>query len=257
MQYGLWISASAAATQMHRQNVFSNNLANIDTVGFKHDTVGLKARESARAEDGLFHLPSNRMLEKLAAGVVPMPTRASSAQGPVETTGNSTDIALQGAGYLAVPADNDAGLALTRDGRLTIGSDGVLRRATSGEPVLGDDGKSIQLDRSQTMTVTIDGTIQQGGNDVARLMLVAPPEGVGLQKAGATRFELPSGMTSEALQAAEPRVIQAALEKSTVDPVKSMMQVTAAGRAAQRGIGIAGQFGEIMNSAISRLGRVS
>lgn len=257
MQYGLWISASAAATQMHRQNVFSNNLANIDTVGFKHDTVGLQARESARAEDNLFHLPSNRMLEKLAAGVMPMPTRASGAQGSVETTGNNSDIALQGKGYMVVPADNDAGMHLTRDGRLTIGSDGVLRRSTTGEPVLSVDGEPIMLDRSQSMTVTIEGVIQQGGVDVGQLMLVSPPEGTSLLKAGATRFELPAGMTAEALSPAEPRVVQGALEMSTVDPVKAMMQVTAAGRAAQRGIGIAGQFGELMESAISRLGRVS
>ena len=48
MQYGMWISASAASTQMHRQNVFSNNLANIDTVGFKHDAVSTAARDAVR-----------------------------------------------------------------------------------------------------------------------------------------------------------------------------------------------------------------
>ena len=163
MQYGMYISASAASTQMHRQNVFANNLANIDTTGFKHDTVGLMARDSAREEDSLWHLPSNKMLEKLAAGVMPMATRTTTAQGTVQTTGNDTDIALKGEGYLAVPADNAAGIELTRDGRLTIGSDGTLRRATTGEPVLSQDMEPIVLDRNQTMTVTVDGLVQQGG----------------------------------------------------------------------------------------------
>ena len=64
-------------------------------------------------------------------------------------------------------------------------------------------------------------------------------------------------MTIDDLIPAQPQVIQGAIEKSTVYPVKSIMQVTSAGRAAQRGIGVAAQFGEIMEAAISRLGRVS
>lgn len=257
MQYGMWISASSASTQMHRQNVFSNNLANIDTVGFKHDSVSTAARDAVRKEDSLWHLPSNRMLETLAAGVIPMPTRTTSAQGPIETTGNNTDIAIQGKGFLAFPADNDAGIALTRDGRLTIGTDGTLRRATSGEPILSTDGEPITLDRSAALSVSVDGTVLQNNQPVAQLMIVAPPEGTTMRKAGASAFELPAGMTADALTPTAPRVVQGAIEKSTVDPVQAMLGVTSAGRAAQRGIRIAGQFGELMEAAISRLGRVA
>jgi len=173
------------------------------------------------------------------------------------STGNDTDIALKGDGFLAVPADNAAGIELTRDGRLTIGSDGTLRRATTGQPVLDQDMEPIVLDRTQTMTVTVDGLVQQGGQTVAALMLVSPPGGTAMRKPGASSFELPGGVTLESLVPAQPRVIQNALESSTVDPVKSMLGVTAAGRAAQRGIRVAGQFGELMESAISRLGRVA
>ena len=65
MQYGLQISTSGILTGMYRTNVLANNLANINTTGFKPDSAFTRQRAVVREEDGVYSLPSNRLLEKL------------------------------------------------------------------------------------------------------------------------------------------------------------------------------------------------
>ncbi|MFG0252977.1 MAG: flagellar basal body protein, partial [Phycisphaerales bacterium JB038] len=69
MNYGLYTSATGVLAGMYRQDVLANNLANVNTTGFKQDFVTFKQRDPARLEDGLLHLDSNQMLEQLGAGV--------------------------------------------------------------------------------------------------------------------------------------------------------------------------------------------
>ncbi|MEZ6235772.1 MAG: flagellar hook-basal body complex protein, partial [Phycisphaerales bacterium] len=132
ISYGIHLSASGALTSMHRQDVITNNLANARTPGFKPDIALQIARDPARIEDGLGNLPSNELLERLGGGTHVLPTIVSYAQGVLEQTDRPLDMAIRGDGFFAVrdaaaaARDGGDGLRLTRDGRMTRSSDGLL-----------------------------------------------------------------------------------------------------------------------------------
>ena len=65
MNYGFQISSSGLLTALYRQDVYANNMANMDTVGFKPDIPALMQRDAARTEDHLPFAPSDAMLERL------------------------------------------------------------------------------------------------------------------------------------------------------------------------------------------------
>src|SRR5262249_40596405 len=81
LEYGYNLAASGMLTAMFRQDVASNNLANLETTAFKPDRAFTIPRAAARIEDKLFNLPSNKLLERLGAGVLLAPTRTTFEQG--------------------------------------------------------------------------------------------------------------------------------------------------------------------------------
>jgi flagellar basal-body rod protein FlgF len=258
MIYGMYLSASGSLTQMARQDVAANNLANVDTVGFKPDAFMIRQREAVRPEDGLYHLDSNAMLERLGGGVMPMPTRVVAASAPLRDTGNPLDVAIEGSGFLAVRVgDGPDSLRVTRDGRMTLNAQGTLVRATDGSPVLGVGGSPIRLDPSIPVAIDADGTIRQNGEDVAQLMLVDVPQS-SLIKAGDNLMRVrPDADGNRPLAPAQGTVRQHFVEASGVDPIKALMAVNDAANAAQTNLRMVGLFNDIMDRAINRLGRVA
>lgn len=257
MNYGLYISASGALTNMARQDVYSNNLANVTTAGFKPDVFSIRTRAAVRQEDNLGHLDSNAMLERLGGGVLPMPTRIDLTPSALERTGNNLDVAIDGEGFFAVRAGtSDDPIRLTRDGRLTLNSEGVLVRATDGAPVLDAGDAEIQLDRNATPSIDTDGTIRQNGVPVARLGVWTIPDAGAMVREGQGLFTT-LGPLDDARIEAHGAVQQGHVEMSGVNPIHALMQVTSASRAAQSNLRMISYFDNTMGMAISQLGRVT
>lgn len=259
MIYGMYLSASASLTQMARQDVAANNLANVDTVGFKPDSFTIRQRAAARQEDGLYHLSSNAMLERLGGGVMPQPTRVDTTPSALRETGDDLDIALEGPGFFGVRyGDGPDSLRLTRDGRMTLNAQGTLVRSTDGSPMLGAGGGPIQLDPTLPIAIDPDGTIRQAGEPVAQLMVVNAPNSA-LLKAGDNLLRLDGGADAaqQLLTPARGSVRQHFVETSGVDPIKALMAVNDAANAAQSNLRMIGLFNDIMDRAINRLGRVA
>ncbi|MHC4590466.1 MAG: flagellar basal body protein [Planctomycetota bacterium] len=82
MNYGLYLAASGALTNIHRQEVITNNLANATTAGFKPDMVYARQRLPERLESGAGTDPKE-LLEQLGGGTALMPTRLDLSQGAV------------------------------------------------------------------------------------------------------------------------------------------------------------------------------
>ena len=255
MIYGMYLSASASLTQMARQDVASNNLANVDTVGFKPDRFHIRQRDAARQEDGLYNLDSNAMLERLGAGVMPLPTTVDTTSAPLRDTGNALDVGIEGRGFLAVRyGEGPDAVRLTRDGRMTINAAGTLVRATDGSSVLASNGGAIRLDPALPVVIDADGTIRQDGNAVARLMIADAPDAA-LIKRGTNLLSVRGGSAS--MIPASGRIQQGYVETSGVDPIKAMMAVNDAANSAQSNLRMIGLFYDIMDRAINRLGRVA
>lgn len=252
MSYGLQLSASGAATALYRQDVYANNLANMDTAGFKPDVPMTYSRPAARQEDGLAYLPSNELLERLGGGALLRPNRVSLAQGSPRATGNALDVAVVGEGFLTV-RDADGATRLTRDGRMTRDSSGRLVLAASGLPVLGADGGEIVLNGPGPVLIDGDGAIRVGGRPVARLNLVQPADPASLRKQGNSLFAVEGENT---LTPATGQIRQNAYEESAVDEIAAILQVTSAARDVDSNISMMQQHDRLMDRAINVLGRV-
>jgi len=261
MNYGYNIGAAGVLAAMHRQDVAANNLANIQTTGFKPDASFTIPRAAAREEDGLYNLPSNALLERLGAGVLLAPNQISFKQGSLNRTRNPLDIAVQGGGFLTVAANGPNGAQethLTRDGRLMLEPNGRLVTIANQQPLLDGQGNEITLSKGLEVQIEADGTIMQGGQAVAKLGLVDTPNKTTLQKVGEGQYIPPGGGNSRAgLVPATGEVVQYATEDSGAEPIQAMMAVQSAADL----VGVTAKVMQIqddlMNRAINTLGHVT
>ncbi len=259
MHYGMYISATGAMTSMYRQDVFTNNLANTGTPGFKPVTPFTRQRDDVRSEDGLWHMASNAMLERLGGGAHLNQNHVAFKQGPIDTTGNPLDLAINGDGFFVVRAGGGAEgeeLRFSRDGRLTRDRESRLVRVTDGLPVLDEMGREIHLPNEGDVVIDGDGAIRSGGRLIARLQIVDVPDRSRLTPAGETLLK----PTANALTNAAPasgRVVQNAVEGSAATEISALMELTGASRAAQSNLGMISYYDRMMDRAINTFGRVA
>jgi flagellar basal-body rod protein FlgF len=144
---------------------------------------------------------------------------ANTSNGAIVQTGESNHVALQGSGWLTVEAPD--GPRLTRDGRMEVNDEGWLVHAGSGLPILGQGGM-ISVPENERLRIDEHGQIsteRSGILDQLRLSNAAVvAEGSNLWR--------PVGDLTDAA----PKIMQGALEKSNVDPMKSMVELIEASR---------------------------
>lgn len=258
MNYGMYMATSGALTSMYRMDVLANNLANVNTPGFKPDIPAVRQRDAAGAEEAGAMLPSNKLLERLGAGVQLSPNRVWFEQGPLQSTGQPLDLALRGNGFFTVRDTTDTSgdrLRFTRDGAMARGADGRLVQAGTGMPVLGDNNQPIVIPEGAPVTISPDGILRQGQNQIGRIAVVDFPDRTKLTKTGNGLFRA----SSDALQNRRPaggEVRQGMLEGAAVDPVLTMMRLTDAARDAERDFSTIQQHDRLMDRVINGLGRV-
>ncbi|MBL0921588.1 MAG: flagellar hook basal-body protein [Phycisphaerales bacterium] len=255
MNYGLYLSTGGMIAKSHAMDVLSNNLANVGTTAFKPDRAFQVQRDPVRIEDGVRHLPSDRLLERLGGGTLTAPTSTDLSPAPLRETGGELDVAIDGTGFFRVATGPDeSDVRLTRDGRFVIDGAGRLVRADDGAPALDPAGGMIRLDPNQRVTIDADGVIRQGGEVAARLGVVTPRAPNALVKEGANLFRF---RTDDArTDAASGLVRQGMLENSGVDPVATMTQVISTARAFERNARMIQIFDQNLSRVINTFGRV-
>ncbi|HLO41449.1 MAG TPA: flagellar hook-basal body protein [Phycisphaerales bacterium] len=259
MNYGLNISASGALSAMYRQDVLSNNLANINTVGFKPDQPSVRYRPAVREEDGLSFMPSNDLLEKLGGGVQVVAPRTKFEQGTIELTSDPLDLAIKGDGFFVVRSETSDGadrLRLTRDGKFTIGSNGQLVTSSGGLPVLDSQNRPIEVSRSGKITIDADGTLRQDGAEIARLRLVEFADPSQLRKVGSNLFAAPAGAMANA-RPATGNIVQGAVERASIDEIRTMLDIQDAARTASSNLNMIRYQDQMNERAIAQLGRIA
>jgi len=191
-------AAAGMRLQSNRLDVIAQNLANASTTGYRE-------RVWTAATFG----------DRLGSAVTEQPR-----QGALRRTGVATDLALVGEGYFAVAAPD--GVRYTRDGRISIGSDGCLCDA-NGNRLLGALGPALY---PRGAHVEPDGRIMADGRVVDRLRVVnfSPAN---LTSQGSYLEALPGAVPTRA----SATVHSGYLEDSTVDPIAEMTSLVAAERA--------------------------
>ncbi len=253
----MYISASGVLTSMYRQDVLSNNLANLGTAGFKADVPVARQRLAARQEDGLDDVPSNAMMERLGAGVLLGANQLNLTQGALETTGRVLDVAIRGQGFFVVRDPTDAGgdgLRLTRDGRFERARDGTLVDQ-GGRQVLDDGDSPIVIPDGPAVRIGSDGAILQGEAVIARLRVARVDDPASLARAGQGLLR-PSEEQWRSAKPATGEVLQHHVEQSGVDEVSAIMQIASASRAVDANIAVMQHSDRMTDRAINAFARV-
>jgi flagellar basal body rod protein FlgG len=254
MDYGLQISASGALASIHAQDTLTNNLANINTTGFKPLLTGTMFRQAARVEDNLGSMSSNSLLERLGSGVLSAPEVINFAQGALEESQSEFDVAIEGEGFFLVGASENP--SLTRDGRFTLNKDNQLVMLTTGTPVLSSKQDPIYIDPSQgPVLIGSDGLISQNGNTVAQLGLGDVANRGILAPIGGGKFASKTGAPIT-LTDATGIVRQYSLESSAANEIDSLMKIQSASRRAQSNIGMIDLQNRLISRAINTYGRL-
>src|SRR5262245_9269618 len=184
MYYGLYMSAAGAHAQNHKVEVLSNNLANVNTVGFKRELALLQARESEAIERGLARRGTQE-IEDVGGGVRMNATFTDFSPGTMQLTHIPSDLAIDSTNtFFQVQRGNQT--LLTRAGNFHVAPDGRLL-TTQHDAVLSSDGEPVQLDPNLEYRFLPGGVVEQAGNRV-ELALVRPNNVAALQKAGENYF---------------------------------------------------------------------
>lgn len=255
MTYGLWLSAGGLQVNEYRQAIGANNLANADTVGFKHDLALIRQRrvESQASADGMRF--GHSVFDNLSGGNWVQPTAHSFRQGDLVPSSNPLDLAIEGKGFFAV-SDGQT-VHYTRDGRFTTNRAGELVMVAGGgrQRVTGQSGSPIRLTPGLgKLTVSSDGTIKQGDTVIGQIRVVEFADRQNLRKVGANLFAATGG--AEPLKPSESRVHSGFTERSTVNPMEALASTVEVSRAYQLNATLISLQDQTLGLAVNTVGRV-
>jgi flagellar basal-body rod protein FlgF len=250
MYYGLYMSAAGANAQSQKVEVLSNNLANVNTVGFKRELALLQARDSEAIERGMTSRGTGA-LEDIGGGVRMNATWTDFSPGTMQLTHIPTDMAIDSPNTFFQVQHGQESL-LTRAGNFHVSNEGQLVTA-GGNPVLSSDGGVIQLDPALPFRVLEGGALEQAGERI-ELGLIKAKDASRLQKAGENYFRADR---TAGLEPAEERIVKSGyVEMSGVNPVDEMVELIAASRAFEANVRVIQQHDSATSELINRMLKV-
>lgn len=218
MENTSFVALSRMTTLRRQLNVIANNLANMNTTGFKGEKM-MFVEHLIRSRGG------ERILGDEIAYVRDIATVRDLSEGPLKATGNPLDVAIHGEGYFVVETGN--GDRYTRNGRFSLDESGQLT-TMNGDPVLSDSGQPFFFSpEDRNIEITRDGTITTENGQLGRLQIVRFENPHELKEISGGLFD------SEAppLDVDEPNVVQSMLESSNVEPIVEMTRMISVHRA--------------------------
>ncbi len=238
MDASMWIAKTGLDAQQKRMSVISNNLANVNTTGFKRDRAAFEdalyqnlrqpgAQVSADAQS-----PTGLML---GTGVRIVATEKTHSQGSLVSTSNALDVAIQGDGFFQI-AQSDGSTAYTRDGNFKVSSLGQLVTANGAvvQPAIAipANANSITIGRDGTVSVEVAGgaTQQVGQMQIARFINPAGLQAIGQNLLRETPASGPAPPGAPGLARAG-QIQQGSLEASNVNVIEEMVNMIETQRA--------------------------
>lgn len=226
--------------QATRLDTIANNIANVNTSGFKKDrqvfSEYLSANERPNDVMNIPRIPASvESFYDMQGGdnayVNPAGTYTNFEQGSLRSTGNPLDLAIEGKGFLEVLTPQ--GVRWTRSGSLQVDGTGKLV-TKDGFPILRDGGgdpaqRLIQLNSSNVM-ISQSGEVHDGGAMVGKLALVNFADPDELQKQGNSLYGLKQNARGGPVPTGEARVQQGFVEGSNVNVIEEMTDMIAANR---------------------------
>ena len=239
MNQSLWIAKTGLEAQQTRMSVVSNNLANVNTTGFKRSNVAFQdllyqnVRQAGGQTSQDTQLPSGLML---GTGTKVVSTEKQYSQGNIAQSDNPLDVAVQGRGFFQVLLP-DGTLAYTRDGSFQMDSQGQLVTSTGYQIqpaiTIPDGAQGITIGNDGTVSVSVAG--QASPTQVGSLQLADFINPAGLQPIG-------ENLAIETAASGSPqtgtpglnglgKTLQGSLETSNVNVVQELVDMIETQRA--------------------------
>lgn len=273
MLRGLWGAAAGMITQQQRQEMLTNNLANVNTPGYKADQAAIRAFPNmliAAMNTGNVPKGVAPVIGELTTGVYLQERMPNFRQGDLVETQNNTDVALL-QGVMPTNEENGQPWALfytvqnengevryTRNGNFTVDGDGFLTTG-DGFYVLGTDGNPLQVN-SEWFNVDGDGMItDEAGAAIGQINVVVAEDPMQLVKEGngLLRFEgdgeLPTGVGNAAVNY---QLQQGFIERSNVDAAQTMTEMMQAYRTFEANQQVLRAYDESLGKAVNEVGRI-
>ncbi|MGB0345863.1 MAG: flagellar hook-basal body protein [Balneolaceae bacterium] len=211
----IYMQMQAMQVLSRSQDVTADNLANINTPGFKGNKL-------------FYRMMTENLNGTEIKRAVPM-SQVNLDQGILEPTGNEFDVAINGEGFFKVQDGEQE--YLTRDGRFSLNSDGILVNS-NGAQVMGESGpiQLTQLFQSNSETggqnqleISKDGTILINGNAQDKIQIVKVDDPTVLERQGSTYFTVKDEI--ELSDEGTGMVMQGYFEKGNVEPLAEMVDM--------------------------------
>lgn len=215
-------AAAGMAAQQTRMDAVANDLANVNTTGYKHERVGFRdllyQQEGRPAANGV----------RTGRGAATVDSGRSFAQGSFQNTGDPLDVGIGGEGFLRVRAADGTDV-LTRDGDLQLDAQ---RRLTTNQGQLVQPGlripAGISLDR---VSIGKDGSVQADGKPIGKIDLVSVANPQGLRSLGGNDFATTAASGPVKAAPTTSSLNQGVLEMSNADVGTAMTQMMESQRA--------------------------
>jgi flagellar basal-body rod protein FlgF/flagellar basal-body rod protein FlgG len=253
MENPLLVGLSRQVALRRELDVVANNVANLNTTGFKADGTVFREYLMPVARDDHFKTPDRRL-----SFVHDRATFLDLSQGSIQQTGNPLDLAIDGSAFLVVQTPR--GERYTRNGGLQISARGELV-TSEGYQVMGENGPIRFLQGDSAISITRDGTVtvrEGNANTIdsqrGKIRLVTFPAPGRLEKDSSSTFMAP-GQQSQAAPVTAG-LIQGALEKSNVHGVVEMTRLIDITRSYTNISSLLEKHGELRRTAIERLADV-
>lgn len=231
----LWTAASGMEAQQLSVDTIANNIANVNTTGYRRARVSFQDLFYETLRSGGAS-PVGPL--QVGHGVSAAAGQRAFQQGSVEPTGNPLDLAIEGEGFFAVSAGETT--AYTRDGNFRINAEGIIVNG-AGYALQDEGGGELQLpDDARDISISPDGVVSARSADgsietVGQIKLVRFINPGGLEAVGGNLFRETeaSGEVEEGTPAAEGfgTICQEFLERSNVSVVEEMVGLIVAQRA--------------------------
>lgn len=266
MLRGFYTAASGMIAQQRQQEALSNNIANLNTPGYKADQATMRAfpemlmqkieSNKLPVRNGT-NVPSQTQIGNLHTGVYVQEFVPNYVQGDIRETGITTDLALVNGvmpdetGSVFFTVQNEAGeLRYTRNGNFTVDGDGYLV-TNEGYYLLNQAGERIYTN-GMDFSVTRDGMVQLDGQNI-QLGIRYVPNANNLVKEGNGLY---SGETEQVPLDATFQVKQGYLERSNVDAMQTMSQMMESYRMFETNQRVLKAYDDSMGKAVSEIGRI-
>jgi flagellar basal-body rod protein FlgF len=209
MQSGLYVSLSAQMALRKRVDTIANNVANMNTAGFRANEVRFQALvEKAGSDNVAFTSTGSEYISRRSGGL----TR----------TNNPLDVAVQGDAWFAVKTPG--GITYTRDGRMQLSETGTLQNV-QGYQMLDAGSTPLVLDPTAgPPTISSDGMISQNGQQVGAVGLFTIDDKANLSRSSYGGV-VPDKPATPVLDFVQNGVVQGFVENANVNPVMEMTKL--------------------------------